>query len=127
MTVLDSLCVCVCERKCGDASLGGNGELGDSDKSGEVNTGLGGITADKVVTLEVEFISTIVSASNPRPSHTRQLRAFMRSWTGLGKRAHHSHPKSQADERRGTLPFKLPTAPLASRCGTKARALTTGP
>jgi hypothetical protein len=51
----------------------------------------------------------------------------MRSWAGLAKRAHHSHPKSQADERRETLPFKLPTAPLASRCGTKAGALTTGP
>jgi hypothetical protein len=53
------------------------------------------------------------------PAHTRQLRTFMRSWAGLAKRAHHSHPKSQADGRRRTLPFKLPTAPLASRCGTK--------
>jgi hypothetical protein len=63
----------------------------------------------------------------PSPAHTRQLRAFMRSWAGPAERAHHSHPKSQADERRGTLPFKLPTAPLASRCGTKAGALTTSP
>jgi hypothetical protein len=63
----------------------------------------------------------------PGPAHTRQLRAFMRSWAGPAKRAHHSHPKSQADERRGTLPFKLPMTPLASRCGTKAEALITGP
>jgi hypothetical protein len=60
-------------------------------------------------------------------AHTRQLWTFMRSWAGPAKRSHHSHLKSQADERRGTLPFKLPTAPLTSRCGTKAEALTTGP
>jgi hypothetical protein len=33
----------------------------------------------------------------PGPSHTPQLRPFMRSWAGPAKRAHHSHPKSQAD------------------------------
>lgn len=41
------LCVCARERKCGDASLGGNGELGDSDKSGEVITGLGTCTLER--------------------------------------------------------------------------------
>jgi hypothetical protein len=64
-------------------------------------------------------MEAVCQRPTPGPAHTRQLRAFMRSWAGLAKRVHHSHPKSQADERRRTLPFKLPTAPLASQCGTK--------
>jgi hypothetical protein len=45
----------------------------------------------------------------------------MRSWAGPAKRAHHSHPKSQADERRGTLPFKLPRPPWLADVELKPR------
>jgi hypothetical protein len=57
----------------------------------------------------------------PGPAHTRQLRPFMCSWASPAKRAHHSHPKSQADERRGLSLLSCPRPPWLADVGLKPR------